>query len=129
MREFITTPEATTSAIAVVKRFNAAFNLHDADAIMANMTDGCVFESTYPPADGERYEGCHAVRTFWERMFRETPTAHFETEDLFACGDRCVVQWRYEYAGADGEPKHIRGVDLFRVRGDKVAEKLAYVKG
>ena len=29
----------------------------------------------------------------------------------------------------DGMPGHIRGVDVFRVRGGKVAEKLSYVKG
>jgi len=31
--------------------------------------------------------------------------------------------------GKDGAPVHIRGVDLFRVRDGKVAEKLSYVKG
>jgi len=30
---------------------------------------------------------------------------------------------------ADGKPGHVRGVDVFRVREGKVAEKLAYVKG
>jgi len=29
----------------------------------------------------------------------------------------------------DGQPWHLRGVDVFRVRDGKVAEKLAYVKG
>jgi ketosteroid isomerase-like protein len=30
---------------------------------------------------------------------------------------------------SDGQPWHLRGVDVFRVRDGKVAEKLAYVKG
>ena len=29
----------------------------------------------------------------------------------------------------DGTPGHVRGVDVFRVRDGKVAEKLSYVKG
>ena len=28
-----------------------------------------------------------------------------------------------------GQPWHLRGVGVFRVRGGKVAEKLSYVKG
>jgi len=62
-------------------------------------------------------------------LFRASPDADFATEELFAAGDRCTVRWRYTYTGAGGEPRHIRGVDVFRVRDGKVAEKLAYVKG
>jgi ketosteroid isomerase-like protein len=111
-------------ALAVVERFNAAFNQHDVDATMALMTDDVVFENTFPAPDGERYAGQAAVRTFWERFFAGSPNARFETEEQFAAGDRAVVRWRYSWG--DG---HIRGVDLFRVRGDKIAEKLSYVKG
>ena len=54
--------------------------------------------------------------------------ARFETEKLFAAADRCVVRWTYHWV-KHGAPGHVRGVDLFRVRDGKVAEKLAYVKG
>jgi ketosteroid isomerase-like protein len=70
-----------------------------------------------------------AVRRFWERFFRENPSAVFETEDTFAAGDRCVSRWVYRWRGADGAAGHVRGVDLLRVRDGKVAEKLSYVKG
>jgi hypothetical protein len=33
------------------------------------------------------------------------------------------------WADGNGQPGHVRGVDLFRVRDGKVAEKLSYVKG
>ena len=105
-------------------RFNEAFGRHDVDAVMALMTEDCVFENTYPPPDGERFVGATAVRAFWERFFASSPRAHVEAEELFAAGDRCVVRWRYDWG--DG---HVRGVDLFRVRDGKVAEKLSYVKG
>ena len=39
------------------------------------------------------------------------------------------LSWRYTWRDAAGVPGYVRGVDLFRVRGGKVAEKLAYVKG
>ena len=46
---------------AAVDRFNEAFNRHDVDAVMAAMTEDCVFESTSPP-HGERFVGHGAVR-------------------------------------------------------------------
>lgn len=113
---------------AVVERFNEAFNHHDVDAIMGLMTDDCVFENTRPAPNGERLVGQVAVRQAWEELFRRSPQARFEAEELFACGDRCVVRWTYHWA-RDGEAGHVRGVDLFRVRGGRVAEKLSYVKG
>jgi hypothetical protein len=48
---------------------------------------------------------------------------------MFAVDDRCTVRWLYRWTGPDGTPGHVRGVDVFRVRDGKVAEKLAYVKG
>jgi hypothetical protein len=56
------------------------------------------------------------------------PQARFDTEEIFAAGDRCVVRWTYSWV-REGKSGHIRGVDLFRVRDGQVAEKLSYVKG
>ena len=109
---------------ATTDRFNAAFNQHDVDAIMALMTDDCVFENTAPPPDGERFVGQAAVRGCWERLFSGSPAALFEWEEIVAAGDRAVVRWRYSWG-----PGHVRGVDVMRVRDGKVAEKLSYVKG
>ncbi len=119
----------TNDTLAAVQRFNEAFNRHDVAAIMVAMTEDCVFENTSPAPDGERYEGQAAVRAFWERFFGESPHAAFETEDCFAVGNRCVVCWRYRWIEPDGTRGTIRGVDVFRVRDGKVAEKFAYVKG
>jgi uncharacterized protein (TIGR02246 family) len=120
----------TAATLAVVQRFNEATNRHDVDGMMALMTEDVVFENTVPPPDGERREGQAAVRAAWEELFRGAPQAVFETEEVFAAGDRCVVRWLYRWAqDAPGRPGHVRGVDLFRVRDGKVAEKLSYVKG
>lgn len=118
----------STSTLETIERFNEAFNAHDVDRIMVLMTDDCLFDSTRPPPDGDRFEGQAAVRAFWEQFFQRSPRAHFETEEIFAAGDRCVVRWRYSWV-RDGTPGHVRGVDVFRVRDGKVAEKLSYVKG
>jgi ketosteroid isomerase-like protein len=118
-----------TNTLTILRQFHDAFNRHDVDAVMALMTDDCVFENTYPPPDGERIEGTAAVRAFWEKLFSESPQAHFAVEELFVVGDRGVLRWRYSWQHGDDNEGHIRGVDIFRVRDGRVAEKLSYVKG
>ena len=122
------TDSVTEATLATVERFNEIFNRHDVDGIMAAMTDDCVFDSTRPTPDGERFVGQSAVRGFWTAFFARSPAANFETEEIYACGDRCVVRWVYHWV-RDGVAGHVRGVDVFKVRGGKVAEKLSYVKG
>lgn len=117
----------TLRTLQVVQQFHEAFNRHDVDAIMALMTGDCVFENTYPPPDGARLQGQEAVRACWEQLFRDAPAAHFAVEELFASGERAVLRWRYAWA-PPGEG-HVRGVDIYRVRDGRVAEKLSYVKG
>ena len=119
----------TRNTIEAIERFNDAFGRHDIDAIMHTMTDDCIFENTLPPPDGERYVGQEAVRGFWERFFRSSPGAEFDTEEILASGDRCVVRWVYRWVDGSGIRGHVRGVDVCRVRDGKVAEKLSYVKG
>ena len=119
----------TESTVEVINRFNEAFNRHDVPAVMALMTEDCIFDNTYPAPDGERFEGQEAVGRFWEEFFQSSPDANFQSEEMFAFGDRCVIRWLYNWTNADGSRSHIRGVDILRVRDGKVAEKLAYVKG
>ena len=107
----------------LVARFNVAWGAHDLDATLALCTADGAFESTGPAPDGERHEGQDAVRAAWKPIFDDAG-AHFTAEDAFAAGDRFVQRWRYDWD--DG---HVRGVDVFRVRDGKVAEKLSYVKG
>lgn len=113
----------------LIERFRLAFNAHDVNAVMALMTEDCVFENTYPPPDGERFEGAAAVRAYWIRFFAESPNAHFESEELAACGSRGYLRWRYWWVNPNGTRGTVRGVDIFHIRDDKIAEKLSYVKG
>lgn len=109
--------------LATIVRFNTAFGRQDVDAVMALMTDDVVFEDTSPP-DGGRHVGQDAVRAAWTALFTGNPNGRFTTEHAVIAGDRATYQWVYDWG--DG---HIRGIDLFRVEGGKVAEKLSYVKG
>lgn len=120
--------DITRRTIETVDRFNEAFNSHDVDAIMAMMTPDCVFDDTRPVPDGTLFRGADDVRARWDAFFARSPDARFETEEMFACADRCVVRWVYHWI-RDGKAGHVRGVDVFRVRDGKVSEKRSYVKG
>ncbi len=109
--------------LSVLRRFNDAFGAHDVDGVMAMMTDDCVFEDTSPP-HGNRHVGQAAVRAAWAAFFASSPSASFETEECVIAGNRATLRWCYRYDGGS-----VRGVDVFRVRDGKVAEKFSYVKG
>jgi len=119
----------TQSTVGIIEQFNEALNRHDVPAVMALMTEDCLFDNTNPAPDGERFEGQEAVRSFWEEFFRSSPDARFTSEEMITFGDRCIIRWRYEWTNTDGSRGHVRGVDVMKVREGKVAEKLAYVKG
>ena len=111
--------------LLLVERFNRALNAHDGPAMMALMSPDCVFETTYPPPGGERMVGQDAVGAYWRQFFADSPAANIQIEELFVSGDRAIQRWRYSWGGE----AHVRGVDVFRLEGDKIAEKLSYVKG
>jgi hypothetical protein len=101
------------SALELVEAFGQAWAAHE----------DCVFEATGPAPDGARHVGPAQVRRAWQAIF-EDPSSRFEAEETFSAGDRVVQRWRYDWEGG-----HVRGVDLFKVHDDKIAEKLSYVKG
>lgn len=115
----MTESEVTT----LIDRFNRAWNEHDLDAAIAMVTDDCIFDTTAPAPDGEKFTGKAAIREAWLPIF-DNPASRFVVEEAITADDRYVQLWRYEWA--DG---HVRGVDVFRVRDGLVAEKFSYVKG
>jgi ketosteroid isomerase-like protein len=117
--------QATRTA---VDSFNEVFNRHDIEALAALLTDDTIFEDTSPAPDGRRIEGKSAVVEFWRGWFARNPDARFEAEEIIVSGSRAVVRWVYRKR-REGQPWHLRGVDIFTVRDGRVAAKFAYVKG
>lgn len=121
--------QAPLAVVEIVQRFNQALNARDLDGLMQWLTEDTVFENTYPPPDGARYTGKPAVRAFWEEFFQGSSQTHIEIEEVFALGERCVMRWTYRWTGRGGQAGHIRGVDVYRLRDGRIAEKFSYVKG
>src|SRR5579863_562542 len=113
---------------STVERFNEAFNRHDADMLAKLLTEDTVFEDTSPAPDGRRVEGKAAVVEFWREWFMRNADARFEPEEMIVSRNQATVLWVYRKM-RNGQPWHLRGVDIFTVRDGKIAAKLAYVKG
>ena len=122
-------PTTTTETIVdLVTRFENTFNTYDVDAVMADMTEDCVFEHVTPDAVSfGRHEGQAAVRAVWESLAEHFPNYRFEIEDVFGTGNRAACRWSMTWRLLDGGTGMGRGVDVFRVRDGKIAEKLTYV--
>ena len=79
-------PEALEGAIA---RYNAAWNAHDLDAIMAMHAPDMVFENH---TAGERAEGAEALEHIG-RIFAAWPDIAFATRRLYVREDLVVQEW------------------------------------
>ena len=121
------TPD-TETAVELITRFENNFNTYDVDALMADMTDDCVFEHVAPAAVSfGRHEGQAAVRAVWESLQTHFPGHRFDLDDIFGAGDRVACRWTLGWPLPDGAEGTARGVDIFRVSDGKIAEKLTYV--
>ena len=75
---------------------------------------------------GSAWRARRRVAEFWPGWFARNVDADFDAEDVIVSGTRATVLYRRM---RNGQPWHLRAVDVFTVRDGKVAAKLAYVKG
>lgn len=120
------TSGVTTEMLQV---FADAWNRHDVDAIMAFMTDDCVFDaSAGSEVCGSHYAGTESVRKAFADVFATFPDAHWGGARHFVHGDRGVSEWTFTGTRADGARFEVHGCDLFTFRGDRIVVKNSYRK-
>ncbi|MHB1198265.1 MAG: nuclear transport factor 2 family protein [Polaromonas sp.] len=118
--------EVTTE---VLQAFADAWNRHDADALMAFMTEDCVFDSSAgPDVCGTRYVGSEAVRVGYVEVWSTFHDAHWGNARHFVQGERGVSEWTFTGTRTDGTRVEVNGCDLFTFRGGKIAVKNSYRK-
>ena len=115
--------------LTLLDRFADAWNRHDLDALMAMMTDDCVFQaSAGPERDGQRSEGPQSVRTAYAAVFEAFPDAHWANPTHFAVANRGVSEWTFTGTQRDGTRVEVTGCDVFTFRDGKIAVKNSYRK-
>jgi steroid delta-isomerase-like uncharacterized protein len=126
-----TTGNARSDAdlLELLEGFADAWNRHDLDALMAMMTDDCVFEaSAGPRVDGQRSEGKQAVRAAYAAVFEAFPDAHWANARHFIAGNRGVSEWTFTGTHNDRRRVEVNGCDLFTFDDGKIAIKNSYRK-
>jgi steroid delta-isomerase-like uncharacterized protein len=112
-----------------LREFAAAFDRHDIDAIMAFMTDDCVFESPRGPEPyGRRLVGKDEVRAAFAGRFEGIPDVRYREDEHAVCGNRGFSQWTLTGTTTDGVRLHLRGCDLFDFRDGLIQKKDSYWK-
>jgi ketosteroid isomerase-like protein len=110
----------------IVERFNNAFEKHRPEDLDDLIGEGCVLENTAPAPDGARYEGREACLTFWKGLASNADLV-FEPEEIWASEDRGIIRWQLRWS--EREVDRVRGVNIMRVRDEKIVEGMGYVKG
>ena len=100
----------------VVLAYKEAFNNRDADAILAMLSDDCVFE---PVENGIVLKGKDEIKTYLGELFARLSDAKLTSIDLFQAGFHVVFRWELEGTS---------GADIFKFREDLICEKLSYAK-
>jgi len=113
----------------ILEQVLAAFNRHDAEAIMEFFTDDCVFETPRGPDPwGRRMTGKAEVQAGFEARFAGIPDIHYGQDRHWICGNRAVSEWTITGTDTSGEKVEVRGCDLFELRDGKIARKDSYWK-
>ncbi|MCX8063212.1 MAG: nuclear transport factor 2 family protein [Anaerolineales bacterium] len=112
----------------VVLDYFAAFNRQDISQMMACLNDDCTLEAAAPAPQGAVYHGKQAIAQYWQDFFALKKEPHLEIEEIFGLGNRCVVCWRLQWLDKQGQPKTLRGAEVFKIREGLICEQFSYTK-
>lgn len=106
-----------------------AFNAHDAEKVVALMTEDCIFEAAAgPEIFGARHVGRAAVKAAFEAVWAGLPDVSWNVTGHFVAGDRAVSEWIFRATRADGARIEVQGCDLFTLRDGRISMKQAFRK-
>lgn len=119
----------TENRRALLERLFAAFNAHDAAAVMACMTNDIAFcAAVGPDACGRRIAGAEAVQAAFAAVWADMPDVAWTVSRLTVAGDVGLAEWLFTGTRADGSRIEVQGLDVFEFRGDLIATKSAFRK-
>jgi uncharacterized protein (TIGR02246 family) len=122
----------TVSAEAARKLLDdmfAAFNRHDAAAVVALMTPDVTFDTAGgPEVHGARHTGRAAVQAAFEAVWAGIPDVRWDAVTHHVGADHVTTTWIFRGTRGDGARIEVQGIDLFTFREGLVATKSAFRK-
>ena len=118
------------AVMELLRRFGKAFNRADIDGILDCVTDDFEWRLADGPdaPDGKIIRGKEAVRQALEARDREIAEMRFSETSVTIAGDTVFGAFRATGTTRDGRAIDRRGIDVYRVRGGKIALKDSYWK-
>jgi steroid delta-isomerase-like uncharacterized protein len=114
--------DAAAELERTIEHYNAAWNAHDVDAIVALHAPDMVFENH---TVGERVEG-DDVRQHLVRIFENWPDLTFRGRRLYARDGLVVSEWTATATDGEGRRLEWDGVDIFPFREGMILRKDVY---
>lgn len=109
--------------------FIAAWNAHDADAVMGFFADDCIYLASFGPhEDGTVFRGRGAVQQGVRAFLHAFPDAHYSDVRAFTKGNHGLATWTFSGTRPSGERVLYRGVDVFEFEGAQIKKKDAFRK-
>jgi len=116
-RGFITAalPARFDSPETVVRAHLAAFNAHDINAMLKNVSEDFVWYNVAGDKMDVETKGRDALRTGMERYFRNLPSANSELDMLATNGSFVSVRERATWKNKQGEPRSQNAFSIYEV--------------
>jgi ketosteroid isomerase-like protein len=116
-------------SLALLARFNAAWNTHDVEALLDCMTEDGVFQAAAgPPPFGAAATGRDELRRAYAAIWQTYPDAQWTRPRHFASGADACSEWVFTGTKADGSKVEVQGCDLFIIRDGRIAVKNSFRK-
>jgi steroid delta-isomerase-like uncharacterized protein len=114
--------------VSVVRRFEAAFNTQDVDALVALFTD----RGTYTDTFFGPHTGHPAIHEMFARMFREGRDYTWRMETVVENARHAAAEWSFGYVTTEAVPRSagrkvsFRGMSLFVLDNGRIADYREY---
>ena len=110
----------------IVDRLCDATNRHDLDALTTCFAVGYRNETPTHPA--RSFVGRAQVRRNWEQLFAAMPDLSATITRSALAGDSVWTEWEMRGTRPDGQPHLMRGVIVFGIEDDEIAEARFYLE-
>lgn len=113
----------------LIETFVSAWGAHDVDALMACMSDDCVFHTVSGTGVlGTTHTGRAQVRAAFEASLTAFADVAWLDPEIYCDGDNCTLVSTFTATDDSGKQSQARMVDLLTIRDGKITVKNAFRK-
>ncbi|MGB8420281.1 nuclear transport factor 2 family protein [Paraburkholderia sp.] len=117
-----------TKNVAIVQEFLEAWAAGDAEGVVGLFAEDAVFSASVGPEPGKTLTGRDKIAPAVSEMLKAAAGSKFAITEINAVADGAVVTWTQTGVSHQGRSFNIKGIDVFKVKGELVTLKNAYRK-